>query len=288
MQKIVSTLDSIKRAETYWKPTLVAYLQHIYRNTHLPSHDLNHHLRVWEYSKQLLWEIEKDGAVRCNFNAEQVLVACLFHDTGLIHDRGERHGYQSRLICEQFFKESPDYTIENFDSVLHAIEHHDDKSVKSCKTDISRGVDLVTLVSTADDLDAVGLVGIFRYIEIYALRGVQEKDLPTRVIENLQNRRANFQRHFSYLKPFSDHQHERYSVALNFFETLNQEVIFGGKQQDDYIQITRLLIDCLINQQTEIDEVIQKGIALSSNRVITAYFKGLSDELSQFNTHKFD
>lgn len=277
-------MDSIKRAESYWKPKLVAYLQHLYRNTHLPSHDLNHHLRVWEYSKQLLLERDKVGGVHYDYSVEQVIVASLFHDTGLIHDRSERHGYQSRLICEQFFKENPDFTIENFDAVLHAIEHHDDKRVRIFNSDSPQGVDLVTLVSTADDLDAVGLVGIFRYIEIYALRGVQEKDLPIRVIENLQNRQANFQRHFSYLKPFSDHQHQRYSVSLNFFEKLNQEIMFGGKQQGDYMQITRLLIDCLINQQVDIDATIHQGISLASNPYIVAYFQGLRDELAVFKT----
>ncbi|MDX9846694.1 MAG: HD domain-containing protein [Tenuifilaceae bacterium] len=281
---MVQTLDRIWRAEALWKSSLIGYLQHIYRNTHLPSHDLNHHLRVWEYSKQLLLEMDKVGGLCYDFTVEQVLVACLFHDTGLIYDRGERHGYQSRLICEQFFNENPYLTIDGFDMVLHAIEHHDDKRVKTDGRGNVQGVDLVTLVSTADDLDAVGLVGVFRYVEIYALRGVAEMDLPNRVIENLRNRQANFIKHFSYLKDLSEHQQKRYSVALSFFEKLQQEQKADGKQQGDYMQIIRLLIDGLINQQGGIDATIHQGISLASNPYIVAYFQGLRDELVVFKT----
>ncbi len=279
---MASTLESIKRAESLWKSTLINYLQHLYRNTHLPSHDLNHHLRVWEYCKQLLLELDKVGGLCYNFTVEQVLVACLFHDTGLIYDRGERHGYQSRLICEQFFNEYPSLTIDGFDMVLHAIEHHDDKSVKSGEGGNAQQVDLVTLVSTADDLDAVGLIGVFRYIEIYSLRGVSDQLMPIRVIDNIRNRHANFSRNFSFINDFSENHHKRYSDALTFFENLQHEQKADCKQQGDYIQITQLLVDCLINQQIDVDSTIQKGISESSNPVVETFFKGLRNELLDF------
>lgn len=279
---MASTVDSIKRAEILWKSLLVKYLQHLYRKTHLPSHDLYHHLRVWEYSKQLLLEMDTACGINFHFTAEQVLVACLFHDTGLIYDRGERHGYQSRLICEQFFNENSGLTMDGLDMVFHAIEHHDDKSVKSREGGNPQEIDLVTLVSTADDLDAVGLVGVFRYIEIYSLRGVSELDLPIRVIDNLRNRHANFSRNFSFINDFSKQHHKRYSDALTFFEKLQQEQNADSKQQGDYTQITRLLIDCLINLQIDIDSTIRKGISESSNPAVEFFFQGLSDELSHF------
>ena len=208
--------------EDNWYSLLLSHIESLYLNHHLPSHDVGHHQRVWGYVKELLEEIDSKGIEVSNQLIEQAIVASFFHDTGLLLDNSERHGYKSRLICEQFFKENPKPAIQGLEEVLKAIEHHDDKTLK-IKNDVENNVtsvDLLTLISTADDLDAFGLVGVYRYWEIYSLRGVPKSEIPQRVIINLTNRLENFKGYFSYLENFVIHQEKRYTKTLNFYSTL--------------------------------------------------------------------
>ena len=89
-------------AEEKWKEKIVHFSEDLYTGHWLPSHDLNHHLRVWHLACELSYAInEKHGMINDQF-FEKLLIACLFHDLGLLSHKGEDHGRISRELCENF------------------------------------------------------------------------------------------------------------------------------------------------------------------------------------------
>lgn len=277
---MTSIAQGIDFAEAKWLPLISLYLQNLYNGIHLPSHNLSHHIRVWVYCKELLFELDQIKEFSAAFSIEQALIACMFHDTGLIADKSERHGYQSKLQCIQFFEQNPTHITNNPEFVLHAIEHHDDKNLKHEVNFDKFELDLVTLVSSADDLDALGLIGVFRYLEIYNLRGIPELDIPHLVLKNLANRFTNFKNHFPNLPLYVKRQEQRYRVTLNFFEQLRDEGKSVGVKNGSNRSIARCLVQKLIHERLDIEPLIQNII--SSNLLdldSKQFFENLKAEL---------
>ncbi len=216
---MISVNAQIQQAEKKWLPAIDRFLVALYEGFHLPSHDIAHHYRVWKYAKQLLSTLCLNSKI-ADFTTEQTLVACLFHDTGLTVDMSEKHGHESKVICEQFLKQNPNLLLLNAQMVLSAIEHHDNKSLKN-QSSISSTFSLVDIVSVADDLDAFGLVGVFRYIEIYSLRGIPVQDMAAKVLPNLENRFANFIMLFRNYPPIIEYHRARFEAAKEFFLEMN-------------------------------------------------------------------
>lgn len=268
-----------QEVESKWYGLLLNHIEKLYTNQHLPSHDVGHHQRVWEFVKEILNEIHKAGRAYNEQIIVQAIVASFFHDTGLLFDNSEKHGYKSRQLCEQFFKENPNLKLIGLGEVLNAIEHHDDKSLKSTKDFETRPhtVELLPLISAADDLDAFGLVGVYRYWEIYSLRGVPRNDIPQKVIVNLNNRFQNFKVSFSYLENFVKQQECRYLQTANFYiELMNSE-----DNNNHTNKITELFDNLLINQRFTIVKLIQYVLEGECDQVVKTYFLGLRDELDR-------
>ena len=272
--------ESFVNAEQKWFGVIVDYLMLLYQNVHLPSHDISHHIRVWNICKKLLMEIDRVGIPVSNELVEQALVASLFHDTGLLRDKSERHGRQSRLICEQFFCKQAHLQASNLTPVLNAIENHDNKSLKAVKQDSkSPKSDLLTIISTADDLDAFGYIGVYRYLEIYSLRGIPFKSIPEKVISNLDVRYENFKRSYSMLTNFYRMYKELYDLAKNFYLNVEREVNSNSGEYGEYSLICKNLIDSLVDRKLDIKGAIAHGILSNSSEVSLNFLISLKDEL---------
>lgn len=270
-------VTAISKAEQRWHKPIVNHLQSVYGSVHLPSHDPSHHFRVWIYCKELIYQLVTHG-ITLTFTAEQALIASLFHDVGLTVDTSEFHGYQSRLLCEQFFSNNPHLAVEGLHEILDAIEHHDDKRFKNTGLR-PNPINLVTLISTADDLDAFGLVGVFRYLEIYALRGITIEDIPQRVLVNLGNRFANFEQNFGHIPDLLSNHSARYEVVKCFFEQMRNDFITGISNVSDSINIANTIIGTLVESKQDIKTAIALGLVTNPNPKRVSFYVGVIDEL---------
>jgi len=226
-------------------------------------------------------ELDTIGIKYDQTTISQALIACMFHDTGLIKDSSENHGFQSRLYCEQFFSTNPVLSIENKEIVLSAVELHDDKSLKDFNdSNLNSFQDIHSLVSAADDLDAFGLIGVFRYLEIYLIRGIPLRELPAKVMVNLQNRFINFEKGFSVMSQFVESNRVKYLVAYNFFSGLETQINNSFSTSNDYLSIANLLSDCLINKRLDIYQTISFALEMNRGVFFQSFFENLRNELN--------
>ena len=76
----------------------------------------------------------------------------------------------------------------DYKDVLETIENHDNKDYPQAAEGISA---LLNVLSVADDLDAFGFTGIYRYSEIYLARGINPLKLGNLIRENAAGRFEN-------------------------------------------------------------------------------------------------
>lgn len=212
--------ENIISVENKWLKQLSVFCQNLFSKVQIPSHDYSHHLRVWQYSKEIIYAINTTYQIDKNF-IESCLIASFFHDTGLTKTLNENHGYESRKICEKYFENEEIEKPKNFKEILTAIELHDDKNyIATNKIPNS----ILSVLCNADDLDAFGKIGIIRYTEIYLLRGISLNELPKPVIINLDKRFANFENIYqNFAELFKKHK-TRYLITRKFFEDLQEEL----------------------------------------------------------------
>lgn len=208
--------DLIKVAEGRYLALLESFFIDKWKNTRMWSHDLSHHHRVWQYAKELL---RFTDTVPDEDFMDKLLIACYLHDIGMAEDRGEKHGINSRKLCEEFLSginKEPD----DFADLLHVIESHDNKSYAGSSVH-SR---LFLLLSAADDLDAFGYTGIYRYLDIYLARGIEPGKIAPQILKNAASRFEYFEHNFSnYPELISSHR-QRYNVLRDFFKNLGSEL----------------------------------------------------------------
>ena len=79
---------------------LVSFFNEKFGSTLLPSHNLDHHLRVWMYAADLTKQLRNTGFSFSDEFLEGLQIACLTHDIGLTVDRSENHGKEiGRASC---------------------------------------------------------------------------------------------------------------------------------------------------------------------------------------------
>ena len=156
----------------------------LFQNTTLPSHDHTHHMRVWNLGKSLLRELSSFNS-GCDYSlVEGVLIATFFHDLGMIYSTREDHGKLGGDLCQSWFSKWNKVLPERFQEIVRAIELHDQKNVQiyaSFRREYPP--DILGILSVADDLEAMGTIGIYRYAEIYLQRGIPMEELGVRIIE---------------------------------------------------------------------------------------------------------
>lgn len=209
----------IQQAEKKLLEPLFIFCKSLFADNKIPSHNHAHHLRVWEYAKDILYAL--NPSTELNYNTvESCLIASLFHDTGLTKTTSENHGKESRVICSRYFEDNNLSKPSNFEEILSAIEKHDDKEYKLNNIDNNS---IFSILCNADDLDAFGKIGVIRYTEIYLLRGININKLPEMVINNLDKRFLYFERNFKSFPDLYAKHKSRYLTTRFFFEELLKE-----------------------------------------------------------------
>lgn len=209
----------IKEAETKWLNELYTFVSDLFKSTFIPSHNHRHHLRTWQNAKIILSHLTKEK-YDFNFNQiEEVLIASLFHDTGLTQTLNEKHGKAGATICQNYFHKRGNF-FPGLNSVLEAIELHENKSFS---VKVASPANLVTIISVADDMDAFGIIGIYRYAEIYFMRGISVDELGTQVLHNLQSRFKNIEINYLRFPHFLNEVSIIYNQTKSFYENLKEK-----------------------------------------------------------------
>lgn len=183
----------IDRAERNWLEVLYLHAEQQFRGCSLPSHDHTHHLRVWNLCRELLREISAFNSNMDQALVEGVLIAAFFHDLGMVRSMSEEHGRLGVDLCRNWFREHTQDPPGNFPEILRAIELHDRKG-EPVYAPFQPGVppEILGILTVADDLEALGTIGIYRYAEIYLQRGLPLEELGNRVLANAERRFGMF------------------------------------------------------------------------------------------------
>lgn len=265
----------IEAAEKEYKQLLEEFFVSVYNEDSLPSHGIDHHRRVWSYAKEILELIPLDNP-RFSVLPARLIVACYIHDIGMTVDQGEKHGKQSRIFCEMFLTRNS-LSGSDWNDVLNAIENHDNKDYDTN----SEESDLLAFLSVADDLDAFGFIGIFRYIEIYLTRRIDPKKMGYLIRENAENRFENFEETFGSFRTLVHKHRGRFTILDNFFSKYNEQVPFyhfGTNIPTGYCGVVELFLNMAVNK-IEIKSFLKEKINFPDDQVLRWYFEGLRSEL---------
>ncbi|NOY37935.1 MAG: HD domain-containing protein [Chlorobi bacterium] len=200
-------------------PSLIAYCQHCFADTYLPSHDTSHHLRTWKFARML---VSTFSATReyTRQKLDNFAFACLLHDTGMSVTIDPEHGPAGRKLAEQFIS-AHNLSTEYFNEALDAIAFHDDKDYRDAgNNDSPDPQSVIRILSLADDMDALGYIGVFRYYEIYVLRGFTTDNLAKAVLGNLEKRFSRMERLLADFPEWLDTLREKFNVIHGFFTRL--------------------------------------------------------------------
>lgn len=276
-----SLLEHIHAVEQKHLDGLYRHIDSCFASTRLPSHNAQHHLRVWLHCRGLIIELHKAGIEIPSGLVENAIVACFFHDLGLTVNIGEMHGQLGAQMCRDYFRQHPDIPVRDMDAVAQAIALHDDKTAKQgVVSSPTAMLCLNRLVSTADDLDAIGVVGIFRYTEIYLKRGIPDSELPKKVLKNLKNRFTSFTSAYSSLHRFTDRQRLRYLDTMNFFTELDLQMAVGASNPDSAMAVFGILKEQLVEKGKTAEETVDYAMGNLTASYPLQFFRRLRDELN--------
>lgn len=179
--------DYIKSSEVEHQSKLKQEVEHCFQSIWMPSHNLDHHIRVWYFAKELLIAFENAGVMFEKRFVEGLLIATYFHDVGLTRTLSFEHGKESAAIAQEYMRENRLEKVLPLEPILEAIELHDDKEYLKAGVDLNKP-SIYTLLTVADDLDAFGALGLYRYFEIYNLRQIESDEMTGLIEDNLKKR----------------------------------------------------------------------------------------------------
>ncbi len=218
----MNTVQDINRAEHKWQEPVYSCVENIFSTHWLPSHDVWHSNRVWEFARSLILAMRKNK-IRFSFKEmEELLIASYFHDTGMSVTLNPEHGKYSREICHTFLKNQSSLSLFQKEKILNAVEFHDDKSYR--KEVFLNHEKLLPWLCVADDMDAYGNIGIYRFWEINSLRHIREDQMVEKIIHSLQNRMNFFSDVYPFRDDFYDLQQKRNSLTAEFFKRMRKEI----------------------------------------------------------------
>ncbi len=215
----------IDRAEASWLDLLYENAKSLFQDNLLPSHDHTHHLRVWNLCKTLLREIATFNSRIDQSLVEGVLFAAFFHDLGMATSTREDHGSLGSEHFLMWFRERGTTRPERFDEINRAIELHDRKDMQIYKS-FSSGAspEILGILSVADDLEALGIIGVFRYAEIYLKRDIPLEELGMRILANVKIRFDNLRDSCRLCKHLLEKYRQQYDELCHFFELYNLQL----------------------------------------------------------------
>ena len=266
----------IESAEKQYKQILEEYFISVYNERSLPSHGIDHHRRVWKYSRELLKFVHAKNKKQLSILTSELIIASYMHDIGMSVDPGIKHGKYSKDLCARFLAIN-NLLINDYLNVLEAVENHDNKEY----IENSSRNNLLTVLSVSDDLDAFGFIGIYRYIEIYLIRETGPENLGLLIKTNAARRFGNFEKTFGKAKKLIETHQQRYLVLNDFFTKYNEQLPsyqFGTINPSGYCGVIELF-GIMINNKMELNELITYSEKYSEEPVINWFFSELSSEL---------
>ncbi len=237
---------------------------------------------MWLFAANLIRALHKKGFQFTEKKLEQLIIACFFHDTGLTRTLDASHGRESREICRDYLAEHSSFSADSMTDILNAVEKHDDKTYKDLTLSAYIPmVDLTTLLSVCDDLDAFGAIGVFRYLEIYLQRGMTIHSMPAEITGNLEKRFGNLVRCYGELKDFIQIQQKRYQYTVDFYNELKRQwSVHDANAHEGPLKVADLLVDKVLHGKIHFTELIPHTENLPLDPYGKSYFKQLQNELS--------
>jgi HD superfamily phosphodiesterase len=258
----------ITSAETRFLTKLEEFFLFVFPENKLESHGLDHHRRVWLYSKELLRYQGTENLPHDELLPAKLIIAAYLHDVGMITDAGPRHGIHSRDLCEKFLREN-NLRASDFTGLLDAVRNHDDKEYRT-----SHKNQVLHILSVADDLDALGYIGIFRYLEIYLMRGVKFEELGVLINNNVISRFNNLKKSYGDITEFMERHNPRYEIIMNFFNSYIKQTgvyTFGTGTPSGYCGVVELIYK-MVSEKISLRELISESNIDSMDQVIKLYF----------------
>jgi HD superfamily phosphodiesterase len=264
-------------AENLFKQILEEFFISQYDEKLLPSHGIDHHRRVWSYAKEISILLNSHNLIKDSLLPSKLIIACYMHDIGMSVDPGFIHGKLSRDLCIRFMEKN---RIEEADypDVLYAIENHDNKEYKST----SDRSDLLSILSVADDLDAFGFIGIYRYSEIYLTRGINYSDIGKMISDNAKKRFENFVSSYGFEDSLVPKHKKRFNILENFFDEYNKQVSvyeFESDRPAGYCGVVEILKEIVLKKMT-LEDVCRESWKYSKDPVIQWFFNEFVSELT--------
>ena len=266
----------IESAEKQYKQILEDFFISVYNEKYLSSHGIGHHRRVWSYSKELLKLSPLQKTAHLPKLASGLIIACYLHDIGMSVDPGPKHGEQSKNLCIRFLTANT-LPPGEYEDVLEAIENHDNKDYSYNPSNS----ELLGLLSVADDLDAFGFTGIFRYSEIYLTRGVDPEKIGTAIRENVEKRFSNFVRNFGSHSELCQKHSERYRIINDFFIKYNEQLPsyqFRTLNPSGYCGVIEFIL-FLLNNKLQLKDIFSEPEKYLNDPVIKWFFGEFASEL---------
>lgn len=221
----------LKALESRWMKLFFTQLKTYFSGIHLPSHDHWHHYRVWQFVKIILAHLEQKGIAFNSHEITNLMLASLFHDVGMTQTLDEWHGKAGADICREYIESGKLYQQTDFLPALEAIEKHDDKQYNQTEA-IKGKPSILFILSTADDLDAFGFIGVVRYAEIYLLRNTSIKDIPDKVAKNADRRFRHLNKTFRHFEELIDQQKQRYESLVHFYKCVNSSATSNNNNRN--------------------------------------------------------
>ena len=265
----------IARAEATWLDELYNIAKALFQDNSLPSHDHTHHMRVWNLCKVLLKEIASFNSTMDQSLVEGVLIAAFFHDLGMATSTREDHGMLGSELCISWFGQTGRVRPERKEEILRAIELHDRKDVQIYRSfNPETPPEILTFLSVADDLEALGIIGVYRYAEIYLKRGIPLEELGTRILANVKTRFEHLSDGCRLCDRLLEKYGQQYEDLCLFFEQYNLQL--KAVSQTDSVNTGPLGVINYIRKHG-LDTAELQG----ADSTVCDYFKKLENELAQ-------
>jgi len=273
----------IKRAEQTWLNPLYSNAESLFSGVFLHSHNHSHHLRVWKLCKSLLLEISRTNSCMDQSLVEGLLIAAFFHDLGMVYSTREDHGKLGGNLCKKWFRENEIAHPHRFEEILEAIEQHDIKE-KGSYSRINRSdrPRILSLLSMADDLEAFGTIGIYRYAEIYLMRNISLAQLGDRILANAESRFQNLQDNCSLFPSIIENHLADYTLLKDFY--LCYKLQLQGEAHPEKVFVGHLgVINYIraLGMEEGISPHNFPGYVENEDALVNTYFRTLKNELEK-------
>ena len=273
----------INQAENAWLSSLYSNAEQQFSEAYLPSHDHSHHLRVWYLCKELLLEISGFNSSLDLSLVEGVLISAFFHDLGMALSSREDHGALGKELCLSWFREGNRARPDRFEEILEAIEHHDVKEKGSyAKIRAAEAPRILTLLSMADDMEAFGTIGIYRYAEIYLMRKIPLSQLGDRILVNAEGRFHNLMESCKLCPVILEKHRKGYEILRNFYITYNRQL--QGEPHPERIMAGHLGVINYIRILGMEEQILPEhfpDFLENGENFVKSYFRTLKNELDQ-------